>query len=793
MIRIALLLLLVLCPCTVAAAEGGVGADDDALLVLSLQTDVALAGLRVESESGRERTRLGPFSDGIHLQLVALPPGRYRFSALLPADGDGWVALGNGFAEPFELRAATLSYPGDILLSQTPTGNQLQTRLSNRGARVWERLALRYPDLLAQLDLAYVGASPDPFPGFWRQIPRQSALPQPPPAWPDPEQGQGPTARDFLRARGIGDVSLSPDGRLLALTEADDGPLRLRLVDLQTRRRSDLGQTLRSDARLRWCAARCLAISSGGATPKVRILRLSQGSDWQAERIDVPVSGYVLDPLVAEPHRLLFAATDDPADPLRPFRLDYRRGRIDAGQFAKRRQLDTQLSDDLAWISDAAGEPIAALRRDQQRYLIQRRDARADWQTVVESTPERIYDPIAADRDGALLALSELDHDVRALVRTDLQNGTHQTVDAHPDHEPVGLVADPQRRPLAIREFIDNRLQSRALEPALAPRLAALQSRYGDGSFALMQVGAELPRWLYFTDTRAGGGQWWVQDEAAAEPWLVAANRPWLSADARSTTRSIRLHTAEGWPLEAVLVEPVDRTEPMPLVVMPHGGPIAVRDSRLFDPQAQYLASTGLAVLQVNFRGSAGYGRRFRLAAYGEAGGAIEDDIQRAVEKVLEEPRFDRRRVCAMGSSYGGYSSLMLAIRHPQLYRCVVALAPITDLPLRFSSSDWNDDPLQSAFQRRLYGDPQQATLAQMARSPLYRYAELLAPVLLGHGERDQRVDPEHSRRLGLVLARAGRPAFIRWYDNEAHGLRRADNLIDWMRHAAGFIHEQTR
>lgn len=786
-IRVVLFALAALCASPVAADDG------DALLVLSLQTDTALAGLRVESHTGDQRVGLGPFTVGIHLQLVALPPGRYRYSAIKPAHGDGWVALGNGFGAAFELRAGTLGYPGDVLLSQTPNGSGLQQRLSNRGARVWERLALRHPELLAGSDLAYVGPSPDPFPGFWRALPQRNALPDPPPMQPDPSGDLHPAARDFLRARAVGDVSLSPDGRLLALTQADGGPLRLKLLDLHSRRRSDLGQTLRSDARLRWCSPRCLAISGGGAVPKVRILRLSQGHDWQAERIDVPVSGYVLDPLVTQPHRLLFAATDDPADPLRPFRLDYRRGRIDAGQFSRRRQLDAQLSDDLAWISDAAGEPLAALRRDQQRYLIQRRDGRGDWQMVVESTPERIYDPIAADRDGALLALSELDHDVRALVRTNLQDGTHQTIDAHPDFEPVGLVADQQRRPLAIREFIDNRLHSRALEPSLAPRLAALQARHGDASLALMQVGSELPRWLYFTDSRQGGGQWWVQDDAGSEPWLVASNRPWLSATARSATRSLRLHTAEGWPLEAVLVEPANQTGSLPLVVMPHGGPIGVRDSRLFDPQAQYLASTGLAVLQVNFRGSAGYGRRFRLAAYGEAGGAIEDDIQRAVEKVLEDPRFDRQRVCAMGSSYGGYSSLMLAIRHPQVYRCVVALAPITDLPLRFSSSDWNDDPLQSAFQRRLYGDPQQATAAQMARSPVYRYAELRAPLLLGHGERDQRVDPEHSRRLGLVLARAGRPAFIRWYDNEAHGLRRADNLIDWMRHAAGFIHEQTR
>ena len=776
-----------------SAAHGAAqaSAEGEALLVFSLDSERDLRGVRIARSDRSERVTLGPFPAGVHLQLVALPPGSYRFEAIADEGGD-WETLGAQAARPFELSADALNYPGDLLIQAVTGSERLEVWLSNRSARVWERLALSYPDQVQQRRLRYAGNSPDPFPQFWARLPKSLSFPDAPPARPDQEGRPG--ARDFLRARAIGDLSLSPDGRLLAIAEAEEGPLRLQLIDLDSGERVRLKQSLRADTQLSFCGARCLALSSRGSHPKLRILQLSQGATWSALPIEVPVSGQLVDPLPMHERRLLFASSEpnDKADPLRLFLLDWRHGRLDASQFSRRRQLDRGVLGELGWLSDPDGRPRALLRQDDQRYLLQRPLGEGQWLTSIASTLESNYDPLTVTASDTLYALSEQQGDTRALVRTDLRDGQSRMIAAQPGSDLVGVVFDPlSRQPLAVRYFQDNRLRTRALSDDLVARLEALQSRYPDESFALTQVSDDRRRWLYFTSGDRDGGRWWVQDGAESEPIPVAADRPWLEARQRNHSRSLTLQTAEGWPLQAVVVEPAEAVGPLPVVVMPHGGPVAVRDSRLFDPQAQYLASQGFAVLQVNFRGSSGFGKHFRLAAYGAAGTKIEDDILAALDTLLADPRYDRRRVCAMGSSYGGYSALMLAIRDPKRIRCVVALAPITDLPLRFSSSDWNDNALQAAFQHRLYGDPNRSLDQQMAQSPLYRYAELRAAVLLGHGERDRRVDPEHSRRLALALARNHNPAFVRWYRDEEHGLQRLDNLIDWMQLASGFLHQQ--
>ncbi len=759
-----------------------------AVLLLSIQTDRPLRGVRIEAVDRRDRIRLGPYAEGNHLQAIELQPGRYRFAAIGLHGNRDWMPSVGGMAAEFQLAADAVSFAGALLVTDVPGTEHTTVRLSNRSARAWERLRLQQPALVQRWALRYAGLVPDQFPSFWQSLPALSGRLQLPPLQPDSESAP---ARDYFRPRAIGDIGLSPDGRLLAMSYAEEGPLRLWLIDLDTDQRFDLRQRVRSDSKLQWCGRRCLAVTSGDPG-RVTILRLLNSDQrWTSRSVSVPAAGYVVDPLPQHDNRLLFGRVDSGKDALEVYDLDVRGGRIDPRQLARGRRLDRGLSGDFGWVSDSSGVLQAALLRLEAQYLLQSRDAQGQWRTLISSTPESQYDPLGSDNNGGLYALSEHVGNTRALVRTDLKSGDSVVLHAQPQSDLVGVVlSQTDRQPLAVRYFVDNRLYTRGLTDDIEQRLAALQLKHTDESLALTQIAADGQRWLYFTDSPAAGGRWWVHGSAASEPVLIGEYRPWLKIAARSPARTLTLQTAEGWTLQAVVVEPRVVTAPLPVVVLPHGGPVGVRDSLLFDPQAQYLASQGLAVLKVNFRGSTGYGKAFRRAAHAATGVELEDDIVAALNHLLADPRYDRQRVCTLGSSYGGYAALMLAVRNPQLIRCVAALAPITDLPLRFSSSDWNEDPLQTAFQRRLYGDPLKQQQRQIERSPLYRYEQLVAPVLLGHGSLDRRVDPEHSRRLALVLARAGRPTPVLWYANEAHGLRRADNLANWMRHAAGFINQ---
>jgi dipeptidyl aminopeptidase/acylaminoacyl peptidase len=229
-----------------------------------------------------------------------------------------------------------------------------------------------------------------------------------------------------------------------------------------------------------------------------------------------------------------------------------------------------------------------------------------------------------------------------------------------------------------------------------------------------------------------------------------------------------------------------------PLVVMPHGGPIGVSDDRHFNRDVQFIASLGYAVLQVNYRGSDGYGKAFREAGYRNYGKLIEDDIDAAIKAALAAYPLDESKMCALGGSYGGYSAMVAAIRWPERFRCAVSIAGVSDRALFFTASDSGRDAQTRLQMERIMGNPNvPADLADMQlTSPLYRYQDLKVPVMLVHGQEDVRVDMEHTRRLVRLLNLAGRPPVLMSLANEGHGFEKLDSVDKSWTAIAGFLQE---
>jgi dipeptidyl aminopeptidase/acylaminoacyl peptidase len=250
---------------------------------------------------------------------------------------------------------------------------------------------------------------------------------------------------------------------------------------------------------------------------------------------------------------------------------------------------------------------------------------------------------------------------------------------------------------------------------------------------------------------------------------------PWLHDHAFAPTHVIHAKGADGLPIEAYLTLPKGGDRPRPLVVVAHGGPIGVRDTLRFDPEVQLIASLGYAVLQVNFRGSEGYGKAFREAGKGRYGTLIEDDIDAALSAALAAEPLDRARMCAVGASYGGYSSLISSIRWPDRFRCVVSMMGLTDRPLFFTASDSGRSKAGRAAIEDVMGDSRRDLKSMVDSSPLYRYKQLKVPVLLVHGTEDPRVDYEHTRRLARMLALDGRPPEVITVKGAGHGLASAE------------------
>ncbi len=242
-------------------------------------------------------------------------------------------------------------------------------------------------------------------------------------------------------------------------------------------------------------------------------------------------------------------------------------------------------------------------------------------------------------------------------------------------------------------------------------------------------------------------GEFLVYDSAQRKLQSIGKTRPWID-EAQQGLRTFHRYAArDGLPIPIYVTHPKGSTpkEPLPAVVLVHGGPWVRGSDRTWEAEAQFLASRGYRVLQPEFRGSEGYGFAHFRAGWQQWGLAMQDDLADAVQWAAAQGLVDPARVCIIGASYGGYAALMGPVRHPGTWRCAASFAGVTDIDLMFSSerSDVSEHSKRYGY-ASLIGDPKADADKLRRNSPLHRVADIKVPVLLAHGYHDRRVPREH-------------------------------------------------
>jgi dienelactone hydrolase len=223
----------------------------------------------------------------------------------------------------------------------------------------------------------------------------------------------------------------------------------------------------------------------------------------------------------------------------------------------------------------------------------------------------------------------------------------------------------------------------------------------------------------------------------------------------------------------------------LPMVLLPHGGPHGFYDRWYFDHDAQFLASRGYAVLQVNFRGSGGRGSNFREAGFRQWGAKIQDDLVDGVRWAIAQGEVDGARVCAYGISFGGYSALMLAAREPEMFKCAVGYAGVYDLKLFYKEEEALRNKKIFNFYDKWIGQDK----AELDRiSPVTLAEKITAPVLLVHGGKDEDAPPEHANLMRAALIKAGRPPEWFYAPDEGHGFYGTDNVTKFYTKLEAFL-----
>ncbi|MFF1923873.1 alpha/beta fold hydrolase [Streptomyces sp. NPDC058221] len=391
---------------------------------------------------------------------------------------------------------------------------------------------------------------------------------------------------------------------------------------------------------------------------------------------------------------------------------------------------------------------------------------------------------------------SNRDTDRTVLVRLDLATGEETPVDSHPRFDldtrctvfpglPSPLIHNRRTGELIGVRYLGERQVIHPLDPHFASVLENLE-KLSDGDVSALSSDDSGQRWVVtFTHHRDPGATYYY-DHVTGQSRLLFRPFPHLDPDTLAPMEPVTITARDGLALPSYLTLPVGvAPTALPLVLLVHGGPWH-RDSWGFAPIAQLFANRGYAVLQVNFRGSAGYGKAFLKAGIGELAGKMHDDLIDAVEWAVDEGCADRDRVAIFGGSYGGYASLVGVTFTPDVFAAAIDFCGISNL-VTFLRTVPDFAKPQLVNNWYLYAgnpdDPQQEA-DLLARSPISRVDRIRTPLMVVQGGNDVRVVRAESDQIVDALRARGVEVEYMVKDNEGHGFVNPENNID-MFHAA--------
>ncbi len=594
---------------------------------------------------------------------------------------------------------------------------------------------------------------------------------------------------DFFRKPERTAVRISPDGNLLGWLAPRERRLNVYVRDLRSgEERCVTNATTRDILAWFWAGDETLVYAQDAGGDENYHLYAAK-ADGSGTRDLTPFKGVkcgLVDDLPDEPDRIVFQMNRRDARVFDAWRANVATGEI---------ELAAENPGNIrAWITDWSGRIRAAAASDGvSTSLLYRDDESTPWRTVVtHDFRETLYPLAFTFDDERLYVTSNVDRDRAAIFEYDPQTATHGAlVYEHPEVDVAGLHTSRRRRvPTAVAyvtdkpawHFLDHerRAQQEYLDGELPGRVNRLVSHSRDETRWVVHSGSDRTRGSYHLLTWEDHGA-----RRGLAPLFDAS--PWLREDELAPMQPISFTSRDGLTLHGYLTVPpgVD-VEKLPLVLHPHGGPWH-RDVWGFNPEVQFLANRGMALLQVNFRGSTGYGRPFWETSFGQWGLTMQDDLADGVHWAVEQGIADPARVAIYGGSYGGYATLAGITRDPELFACAVDYCGVSNLFTFLDGIPPYWKPML-AMLHEMIGDPERDAERFKATSPLFHVDRIRCPLLVAQGANDPRVRKSESDQIVAALRERGVTVEYLVKDDEGHGFHNEENQFDFYRALERFL-----
>ncbi len=443
----------------------------------------------------------------------------------------------------------------------------------------------------------------------------------------------------------------------------------------------------------------------------------------------------------------------------------------------------------VAWIADHDLRVRAALANlpDGGSEVRARDNEAGEWRTLLRFDFGEQGSPIGFTPDNrGLYVSSNKDVDTQRLYILDIATGALTLLHSRDDADLSGALVHPTKHTVQAVAYNRARQEWVALDPQIEADLRALGEQ-AEGDFTVTSRSRDDAAWVveYIRDDDPVA--YYVYDRAARNVTFLFTARPDLEAATLAKMLPVEIPARDGLRLQSYLTLPPGvEAKQLPLVLCVHGGPWA-RNLWGFSATVQWLANRGYAVLEVNYRGSTGFGKAFINAGNREWAGKMHDDLVDAVEWAVQNGYADPNRVAIFGGSYGGYAALVGLTFTPELFACGVDIVGPSSLLTLMASIPPYWAPLRAQFVRRI-GDPETEEEFLKSRSPLFFADRIVRPLLIAQGANDPRVKQAESDQVVEAMRRNGQEVLYLLFEDEGHGFARPENRLKFYAAAEKFL-----
>lgn len=598
---------------------------------------------------------------------------------------------------------------------------------------------------------------------------------------------------DFFRTSDVSGFSLSPDGKKLAYAKPWERRLNIYVRDVKgTEEKRLTSVTDRDVSGFFWKGNDHIIFSRDtGGDENYHVWIVPVDGNGESARDLTPFDGVqagIQDDLEEDPGHVLISMNKRDKTV-----FDVYRCALDTGELEL---IGENPGDILGWMTDHDGKLRVAFRNDGvTNTLLYRSEENKPFEELVTVDFQDSFSPLEFTFDNKLLyVVSNLagpdgvKPDKKGIYLYDPES--RKIVDLvyrHPEVDSGGLLLSKKRKVVTgVRyttdrthyEFFDD--NRRDLQTELEKRLPGYQV-----AVAGMDDDERLAVCIAYGDRTRGKYYLFNRDTGDLE--MLADLSYWLHEDEMAPMQSVEYQSRDGRTIHGYLTLPQGLPgKNLPLVVIPHGGP-ASRDSWGYDSQAQFIANRGAAVLQVNFRGSTGYGRDFWKAGFKQWGRDMQNDITDGVQWLIGQGTVDPKRVGIYGASYGGYAALAGLAFTPDLYACGVSYVGPSNIFTLLDSLPPYWEPLR-AMEYEKIGDPVKDKELLTAISPYFHAEQIKAPLFVAQGANDPRVKKAESDQIVDAMRSLGREVVYMVKDNEGHGFRNEENRFEFYRELEKFL-----